>query len=47
VYEDVGLTGRSMRPLGLLYATFADGHREVVFGEAVLRSHREGRWVTV
>ena len=30
-----------------LYATFADGHREVLFCEAVLRSHRERRWVDV
>lgn len=29
------------------YPTFADGHREVLVCEAVLRSHREQRWVTV
>lgn len=34
-------------PSAELYPTFADGHREVVLGEAVLRSHREGRWVHV
>ena len=28
-----------------LYATFEDGHREVTFCEAVLRSHTEQRWV--
>jgi predicted dehydrogenase len=27
------------------FATFAEGHREVVLCEAVLRSHRESRWV--
>ncbi len=30
-----------------LYATFADGHNEVRVCEAVLRSHREQRWVNV
>ena len=30
-----------------LFPTFADGHREVVLCEAVLRSHRERRWVDV
>jgi predicted dehydrogenase len=34
-------------PADPLYATFADGHREVLLCEAILRSHREGRWVTV
>ena len=29
------------------YPTFADGHREVLLCEAVLRSHREERWVAV
>jgi predicted dehydrogenase len=29
------------------FPTFADGHREVVLCEAVLRSHRERRWVAV
>jgi hypothetical protein len=29
------------------YPTFADGHREIVLCEAVLKSHREGRWVEV
>ncbi len=29
------------------YPTFADGHREIVLCEAILKSHREGRWVTV
>jgi predicted dehydrogenase len=35
------------RPADPLYATFADGHNEVRLCEAVLRSHREQRWVTV
>jgi predicted dehydrogenase len=29
------------------FPTFADGHRELLLCEAVLRSHRERRWVTV
>lgn len=29
------------------YPTFADGHHEVVLCEAVLRSHREQRWVAL
>lgn len=29
------------------FPTFADGHREIVLCEAILRSHRERRWVTV
>jgi predicted dehydrogenase len=29
------------------FPTFADGHREVVLCEAVQRSSREGRWVSV
>ena len=29
------------------YATFADGHREVVLCEAVLESHRKGGWVKI
>jgi predicted dehydrogenase len=29
------------------FPTFEDGHREVVLCEAVLRSHRERRWVDV
>jgi len=30
-----------------LYATFADGHREVQLCEAILTSHRAEKWVTV
>ena len=29
------------------FATFEDGHREVVLCEAILKSHREGGWVDV
>ncbi|MBM4016716.1 MAG: Gfo/Idh/MocA family oxidoreductase [Planctomycetes bacterium] len=29
------------------FPTFADGHREIVLCEAILRSHEEGRWVQV
>jgi predicted dehydrogenase len=29
------------------YPTFADGHREIVACEAILRSHREERWVEI
>jgi predicted dehydrogenase len=43
VYADV-MNGKSAEPL---YATFADGHREVRVCEAVLTSHRERRWVGV
>jgi predicted dehydrogenase len=30
-----------------LYATFAAGHHEMVVGDAIARSAREGRWVDV
>jgi predicted dehydrogenase len=29
------------------FPTFADGHREILLCEAILKSHRQGRWVTV
>ena len=29
------------------YATFADGHEEMLIGDAIARSAREGRWVDV
>jgi predicted dehydrogenase len=29
------------------FPTFADGHREIVLCEAILRSHRERRWVAI
>jgi predicted dehydrogenase len=34
-------------PVGAPFATFEDGHRDLLNGEAILRSHREERWVTV
>lgn len=44
VYADV-LTGQpSDHPT---YATFADGHREMLIGEAIAESARLGRWVDV
>ena len=30
-----------------VFPTFADGHREIVLCDAILKSHREQRWVTV
>jgi predicted dehydrogenase len=44
VYADVRAGGPSAPAP---YPTFEDGHREVVLCEAILRSHREGRWVEV
>jgi predicted dehydrogenase len=41
-YEHVAAGDASARPT---FPTFADGHHEVVLCEAVLRSHREQRWV--
>ena len=29
------------------FATFEDGHREILLCEAILKSHREERWITV
>lgn len=47
VYADI-LVGRDRQGTEKpLYATFADGHNEVQLCEAVLRSHREQRWVTL
>ena len=42
VYETID-TGSSTIP----YPTFADGDREVRLCEAILKSHREQRWVPV
>ena len=43
-----------MRDPGLLappaepdYPTFADGHEQALIGDAIARSHAEGRWVAV
>lgn len=44
VYADVR-AGKPSQPAA--YPTFEDGHREVVLCEAIARSHREQRWVTV
>jgi len=30
-----------------MFPTFAEGHREVVLGEAILQSHQEEKWVSV
>jgi predicted dehydrogenase len=34
-------------PAHATFASFADGHQEMLLGDAVLRSAREGRWVDV
>jgi predicted dehydrogenase len=44
IYDDV-LAGRPSSSPG--YATFADGHDEMLVGDAIARSAREGRWVDV
>jgi predicted dehydrogenase len=44
VYADV-VTGEPSSHPG--YPTFADGHDEMLVGEAIARSAREGRWVEV
>ncbi len=44
VYADVVAGAPSAKPT---YATFADGHDEMLVGEAIARSAREGRWVAV
>ena len=44
VYVDVVAGAPSSRPG---YPTFADGHDEMLVGEAIARSAREGRWVAV
>jgi predicted dehydrogenase len=44
VYTDVAAGRASERPP---YATFADGHDEMLVGDAVAESARLGRWVTV
>jgi predicted dehydrogenase len=49
VYQEIERPGRPRRPgeSPPLFATFRDGHREVLLCEAILCSHRERRWVTV
>ena len=44
VYRDIEAGGPRAEPS---YPTFAAGHDQVVVGEAISRSAREGRWVTV
>jgi predicted dehydrogenase len=44
VYADVGSGGPSQRPT---YPTFADGHDEMLVGDAVAESARSGRWTAV
>ncbi|MGV8985242.1 MAG: Gfo/Idh/MocA family protein [Cypionkella sp.] len=44
VYRDVAQGGRSA---DATYASFEDGHYEMIFCDAVLTSAREGRWVTI
>jgi predicted dehydrogenase len=44
IYDDV-LAGRPSSSPG--YPTFADGHDEMLVGDAIARSAREGRWVDV
>lgn len=44
VYGDVAAGGRQS---GSTWATFEDGHYEMQFCDAVLRSAREGRWINL
>jgi predicted dehydrogenase len=44
IYADIRAGRRSADPL---YATFADGHRELLLCEAIARSHRTGAWVRI
>jgi predicted dehydrogenase len=44
VYADIEAGKPSQRPL---YATFADGHRELALCEAILESHQKSTWVKV
>ena len=44
IYEDILAGAPSASPP---YATFADGHEEMLIGDAVLESARSGRWVDV
>lgn len=42
-----GSLGQSPTNATLPYPTLADGHREIVLCEAILKSHRERKWVEV
>ncbi len=44
IYADVGNGAMAERPP---YATFADGHEEMLVGEAIARSARTGAWAAV
>lgn len=44
IYADIHAGRSADRPL---YATFADGHRELLLCEAILHSHRSAAWVHV
>ena len=44
IYDDVLAGGPAERPT---YPTFADGHDEMLVGDAIAQSAREGRWVSV
>jgi len=44
IYADIAAGRRSADPL---YATFADGHRELQLCEAIAESHHSGAWVSV
>ena len=44
IYEDVGRDRPSDRPA---YPTFADGHDEMLVGDAVAKSARDGQWTPV
>lgn len=43
-YSYITVGERSAAPL---FPTFSDGQREILLCEAILRSHQEGRWVSV
>jgi len=43
-YEYIAAGDFAARPL---YPTFAEGHHSIVLCDAILRSHREERWVSV
>ena len=44
VYHDVAQGGMDRNPV---YATFSDGHEEMLVGDAIAHSSRTGRWVAV
>ena len=44
VYRAVAAGGPPVEPD---YPTFADGHEQALYGDAIARSHAEGRWVAV